>query len=72
VYLNVPWRQTSKQTIGDTETLLFQLEPIHEVFRASTLNTDYATFTKSGINVGSPPRSQSPFPAYHRISRSAP
>lgn len=60
VYLNVPWRQTSKQTIGDTETLLFQLEPIHEVFRASTLNTDYATFTKSGINVGSPPPKPKP------------
>ena len=55
VYLNVPWKQTNKQEIGDSETLLFQLEPIHEVFRASTLNTDYATFTRSGINFGSPP-----------------
>ena len=55
VYLNVPWRQTNKQAIGDAETLLFQLEPIHEVFRASALNTDYATLTKSGINFGSPP-----------------
>ena len=60
VYLNVPWRQTNKQAIGDAETLLFQLEPIHEVFRASTLNTDYAAFTKSGINVGSPPPKPKP------------
>lgn len=55
VYLNVPWKETNKHAIGDAETLLFQLEPIHEVFRASTLSTDYATFTKSGLNFGSPP-----------------
>lgn len=60
VYLNVPWRHTNKGAIGDAETLLFQLEPFHEVFRASTLNTDYATFTKSGINFGSPPPKAKP------------
>ncbi len=60
VYLNVPWRHTNKQAIGDAETLLFQLEPIHEVFRASSLNTDYATFTKSGISFGSPPPKPKP------------
>lgn len=60
VYLNVPWKQTNKQAMGDSETLLFQLEPIHEVFRASTLSTDYATFTKSGIAFGSPPLRSKP------------
>ncbi len=59
-YLNLPWKHTSKQAIGDADTLLFQLEPIHEVFRASTLNTDYATFTKSGIGFGSPPPKPKP------------
>ena len=54
-YLNVPWRQTHKEAIGDDLTLLFQLEPIHEVFHASTLNRDYATFTKSGVGFGVPP-----------------
>ena len=54
-YLNVPWKQTYKGAMGDSSTLLFQLEPIHEVFRPSTVNTDYATFTKSGITFGSPP-----------------
>ena len=54
-YLNVPWKQTYKEAIGDPETLLFQLEPVHEVFRASTLLRDYATFTKSGVSFGSPP-----------------
>ena len=54
-YLNVPWKQTYKEAIGDSETLLFQLEPIHEVFRASTINKDYATFSKSGVGFGNPP-----------------
>lgn len=54
-YLNVPWKQSYKGALGDPSTLLFQLEPIHEVFHPSLVNTDYATFTKSGISFGSPP-----------------
>jgi hypothetical protein len=54
-YLDVPWKHTYKEAIGGSESLLFQLEPIHEVFRPSTISTDYATFTKSGIRFGSPP-----------------
>ena len=54
-YLDVPWKHTYKEAIGGSDTLLFQLEPIHEVFRASTINTEYATFTKHGISFGSPP-----------------
>lgn len=59
VYLGQPWRQTHKECFGDAETLLFQLEPTHEVFRASTINSDYASFTKppyahSGIAFGCP------------------
>ena len=57
VYLNVPWKQTHKEAIGDSSTSLFQLEPVHEVFPASTLNRDYLTFTKSGVGVGvAPPK----------------
>jgi hypothetical protein len=59
VYLSQPWRQTHKDCIGDTETKLFQLEPVHEVFHASTLNTDYVSFAKPptshpGIGFGNP------------------
>lgn len=59
VYLSQPWRQTHKECFGDTDTLLFQLEPVHEVFHASTLNKDFVAFTKpptshSGISFGSP------------------
>lgn len=54
-YLDVPWKHTYKEAIGGSDALLFQLEPIHEVFRASTINTEYATFTKHGISFGSPP-----------------
>ncbi|KAL6876495.1 TLD domain-containing protein [Trichoderma novae-zelandiae] len=46
VYIREPWKHTHKECFGDSETVLFQLEPIHDVFPASTINTDYATFTK--------------------------
>ena len=59
-YLNVPWKHTYKEAIGDRETLLFQLEPIHEVFRASTISRDYATFAKSGVSFGCPPARSKP------------
>jgi len=59
VYLSQPWRQTHKSCFGDPDTLLFQLEPTHEVFHASSINTDYISFTKppsshSGIMFGCP------------------
>jgi hypothetical protein len=46
VYVREPWKHTHRECFGDSETILFQLEPVHDVFRASTLNTDYVTFTK--------------------------
>lgn len=54
-YLDVPWKHTSKGTIGQAETFLFQLEPIHEVFRASTVSQDYAACNSAGISFGCPP-----------------
>jgi hypothetical protein len=59
VYVSQPWQQTHKECFGDYETKLFQLEPVHEVFHASTMNTDYISFTRppsahSGISFGSP------------------
>jgi hypothetical protein len=59
VYLSQPWKQTHKECIGDTDTVLFQLEPTHEVFHASTLNNEYVAFTKAptshaGISIGNP------------------
>ena len=59
-YLDAPWKQTYKEAIGGSDCLLFQLQPIHEVFRASTLSRDYATFTKSGVGFGSPPARAKP------------
>lgn len=50
VYVSQPWRHSHKECFGDSDTLLFQLEPIHDVFPASTLNRDYVSFTKPGIN----------------------
>lgn len=55
-YVNVPWKQTQKEAIGDSQTTLFQLEPVHDVFHASTINRDYVTFSLSnGIGIGVPP-----------------
>ncbi|KAL9102514.1 MAG: hypothetical protein Q9163_002349 [Psora crenata] len=54
-YLDVPWKHTYKEAAGASDCLLFQLQPIHEVFRPSSVCTDYFTFTKSGISFGSPP-----------------
>lgn len=46
IYVREPWKHTHRECFGDSETVLFQLEPVHDVFTASTLNTDYVTFTK--------------------------
>ncbi|KAL8699315.1 MAG: hypothetical protein Q9201_006074 [Fulgogasparrea decipioides] len=54
-YIDVPWKHTYKEAIGGSEMLLFQLSPLHEVFRASTLSRDYLTFTKTGVGIGCPP-----------------
>jgi hypothetical protein len=46
VYVREPWKHTHKECFGDSETVLFQLSPVHDVFPASTVNTDYVAFTK--------------------------
>ncbi|KAI9783576.1 MAG: Restriction of telomere capping protein 5 [Peltula sp. TS41687] len=59
-YIPTPWKITSKDPFGDPSTLLFQLSPIHEVFRASEVNQNYVSLLKSpslphsGIAIGSP------------------
>lgn len=49
LYVSQPWRHSHKECFGDSDTLLFQLEPIHDVFPASALNRDYVSFTRPGI-----------------------
>ena len=55
VYLDVPWKNTHKDATGGSDAVIFQLEPIHEVFRASALSKHYMTFTKDGVAFGNPP-----------------
>ncbi|KAK6829807.1 Restriction of telomere capping protein 5 [Apiospora arundinis] len=56
-----PWRTAHRECFGDADTLLFQLSPVHDVFRASSMNTNYVSFAKPpsaafpGITVGCPP-----------------
>jgi hypothetical protein len=65
VYLPEPWRHTHREAFGGEETTLFQLEPVHDVFHASSLNTDRATFSRPssatdhpGVTFGCPPPGQ--------------
>ena len=46
------WQENS--TFGSVESQIFQLAPIHSVFRASGSAANYATLTKSGIAFGTP------------------
>ena len=62
VYISQPWRYTNRECFGDATSILFQLEPIHDIFPASALNRDYASFTKptssnprAGVAFGCPP-----------------
>ncbi|SPQ25921.1 21ce6f2c-6df0-4d51-82fe-49baba016066 [Thermothielavioides terrestris] len=70
-YLSQPWKHTHRECFGAEDTILFQLRPIHDVFRASTVNKDYVSFTKpsasiqvGGISFGCPP--PHPSQAYRR------
>jgi hypothetical protein len=70
-YLPQPWKHTHRECFGDEDTVLFQLQPVHDVFRASTVNKDYTSFTKpstsaplGGISFGCPP--PQPTQAYRR------
>ncbi|KAI1737770.1 restriction of telomere capping protein 5 [Xylaria scruposa] len=61
VLVRQPWRVTNKECFGADDMILFQLSPTHDVFRASTMNRNYAAFTKPpatphpGISFGSAP-----------------
>lgn len=52
VYVAQPWRHSHKECFGDADTLLFQVEPVQDVFPASTVNRDYVTFHKPGLAGG--------------------
>lgn len=51
-FSNTPWKQSSKLTFGDSETVMFELSPYHEVYKSSKLKHG-AFFSKAtGIGVG--------------------
>ncbi|KAH6900666.1 TLD-domain-containing protein [Thelonectria olida] len=50
VYIRQHWKHTHRECFGDSDTVLFQLEPYHDVFPASTINKDYVTFSKAPAN----------------------
>ncbi|KAK1783196.1 TLD-domain-containing protein [Copromyces sp. CBS 386.78] len=71
VYVPEPWKLTHRECFGGDEAILFQLEPIHDVFRASSLNKNYVSFTRpsastshAGVSFGCPP--PKPSQAYRR------
>jgi len=57
VFLESPWKVSHKECFGDSQTLLFQLEPVHTVWKASTQSREYAYFNKDdGIGFGTAPQ----------------
>ncbi|KAH6665346.1 restriction of telomere capping protein 5 [Plectosphaerella plurivora] len=50
IYIREPWKHTSRECFGGPETVLFQLEPVHDVFTPSKFNSDYVAFTKPPTN----------------------
>lgn len=77
-YIPQPWKQTHKSCFSDSSTLLFQLSPVHDVFPASTLATDYAYFNKppthpAGIGFGTPiPHQSAAYTHTHPTMRPGP
>ncbi|QDS68569.1 hypothetical protein FKW77_000429 [Venturia effusa] len=58
-YIPVPWKQSPKQNFGTSQTQLFQLSPMHDVFEASKMDDSYIYFNKppsthTGLGFGSP------------------
>lgn len=73
IYISEPWRNTNRECFGGDDAVLFQLGPVHDVFRASALNRDYVSFAKpspstrhAGISFGCPP--PRPSQTYRRSS----
>ena len=69
-YVPVPWKVTHKTTFSTSQTRLFQLSPVHDVFEASEMSTNYTYFNKppatfSGVGFGSP------LPNYSSTSRAS-
>ncbi|KAK9474457.1 TLD-domain-containing protein [Dipodascopsis tothii] len=57
--LNAPWKLSNRECFGDNATALFQLEPVHDVFRAARYNNHYAYFSRLlGVGFGSTPPKQ--------------
>jgi hypothetical protein len=52
LFVGQPWRHTNRECFGDEDCTLFQLEPVHDVFPASSVNKDYVSFLKSSISGG--------------------
>jgi hypothetical protein len=58
-YIPVPWKQTHKSSFGTKDTVLFQISPQNDVFRASNHGTSFAYYnrypsTYTGLGFGSP------------------
>ncbi|ANB15144.1 Rtc5p [Sugiyamaella lignohabitans] len=55
-FVESPWRANSKECFGNESTVLTQLFPTHNVYKASKTNRHYAYFSRGeGIGFGSPP-----------------
>lgn len=58
VYMTAPWKSSSKTCFGNSDALMFQLEPIQDKFTASPIQGNYLYFSRlqpGGIGAGSSP-----------------
>lgn len=54
-YIPSQWKQTHRTCFGDESTMLFQLDPVHDVFRASSVSQNYISYvtpTTSNVHPG--------------------
>ena len=50
VYIKQHWKHTHRECFGDSDTVLFQLEPVHDVFHGAKMHNDFVAFTKRPSN----------------------
>lgn len=70
VYVDSPWKASSKETFGTAHCKLFQLAPVQDIFITSLLSTNYVYFCRThpgGIGIGSlPPQNFAGQPSKYR------
>lgn len=52
VYIHQPWRITNKESFGDLQTEIFQLQPIQKIFKSTSIAKNFIYFNTLGGGIG--------------------